>query len=91
VLNEVQITCLPQYLPEFIELDLSNAEVGQVIHVSQLPMPEGVRPVLHGKEDPVVVTIAMPSVKVEEEEATAAAAPVVAAAPAAAAPKAEKK
>ncbi len=93
VLNEIQISCLPQYLPEFIELDLSNAEVGQVIHVSQVPMPEGVKPVLHGKEDPVVVTIALPSVKVEEEETPEAAAPAAAAvaAPAAAAPAAAKK
>ncbi len=101
VLNEVQVTCLPKHLPEFIELDLSNVEVGQVIHVSQVPMPEGVKPVLHGKEDPVVVTIALPSVKVEEEEteaaaaaaapAAAAAAPAAAAAAPAAAKKAEKK
>jgi len=95
VLNEVQITCLPRHLPEFIEVDLSNAEVGQVIHVSQIPMPEGVRPLLHGKEDPVVLTVALPSVKAEEEAAAEAApaAAVAAAAPAAApaAKKAEKK
>ena len=91
VLNEVQITCLPQYLPEFIELDLSSAEVGQVIHVSQVPMPEGVKPVLHGKEDPVVVTIALPSVRTEEEETPEAAPAAAAAAPAAAAPAAAAK
>jgi large subunit ribosomal protein L25 len=95
VLNEIQITCLPQFLPEFIALDLSTAEVGQVVHVSQVPMPEGVRPVLHGKEDPVVVTISLPSVKTEEEvapeAAPAAAAPAAAAPAAAAAKKPEKK
>jgi large subunit ribosomal protein L25 len=95
VLNEIQITCLPKFLPEFIALDLSTAEVGQVVHVSQVPMPEGVRPVLHGKEDPVVVTISLPSVKTEEEVAPevapAAAAPAAAAPAAAAAKKPEKK
>ena len=95
VLNEVQITCLPRHLPEFIEVDLSNAEVGQVIHVSQVPMPEGVRPLLHGKEDPVVLTVALPSVKAEEEPAAeaapAAAAPAATPAAAPAAKKAEKK
>lgn len=92
VLNEIEITCLPRHLPEFIEVDLANAEVGLVIHVSQVPMPEGVRPALHGKEDPVVVTVALPSVKAEEEEAAAAApaAATPAAAPAAKAPAAKK-
>jgi len=87
VLNEIEVSCLPKDLPEFIELDLANATVGQVIHVSQVPMPAGVKAVLHGKEDPVVVTISIPSVKAEEEEGTEAAAE---AAPAAAAPAAKK-
>jgi len=88
VLNEIEVSCLPKDLPEFIELDLGNATVGQVIHVSQVPMPAGVKAVLHGKEDPVVVTISIPTVKAEEEEAEAPA--EAAAAPAAAAPAAKK-
>ena len=68
VLNELQISCLPRHLPEFIELDLSTAEIGDVYHVSEIPMPEGVRVVLHGREDPVVVTIALPAQEVEEQE-----------------------
>lgn len=66
VLNELQVSCLPRYLPEFIELDLSTAEVGDVYHVSEIPMPEGVKAILHGKEDPVVVTVALPVEEVEE-------------------------
>lgn len=90
VLNEIQVTCLPADLPEFIEIDLAGAAVGQVIHVSQVPMPAGVKAVLHGKEDPVVVTVSLPSVKGEEEPA-AEAAPAAAASAAPAAKKAEKK
>ena len=72
VLNELQITCLPRYLPEFIELDLSTAEIGDVYHVSELPMPEGVKAILHGKEDAVVVTVALPAEEIEEEIAEVA-------------------
>ncbi len=61
VLNEIEVSCLPSKLPEFIELDLANLELGQVIHVSQVPMPEGVKPVLHGREDPVVAIAAKPA------------------------------
>ncbi len=66
VLNDLQVSCLPRYLPEFIELDLSTAEIGDVYHVSEIPMPEGVKAILHGKEDPVVVTVALPAEEVEE-------------------------
>jgi large subunit ribosomal protein L25 len=41
--NEVEIVCLPENLPEFIELDLSTMEVGQSLHLSDLPLPEGVK------------------------------------------------
>ena len=40
--NEVEIVCLPENLPEAIELDLANMEVGQSLHLSDLPLPEGV-------------------------------------------------
>ena len=42
VLNELEVSCLPGQLPEFITVDLSTLEAGQSIHVSQLNLPEGV-------------------------------------------------
>jgi large subunit ribosomal protein L25 len=75
VLNEIEISCLPANLPEFIEVDLSAVTIGQVIHVSQVPMPEGVKPVLHGREDPVVVTVTKPGGGGDEEAPAAAAEP----------------
>jgi len=75
VLNEIEISCLPAKLPEFIEVDLSEVSIGQVIHVSQVPMPEGVKPVLHGREDPVVVTVTKPGGGGDEEAPAAAAEP----------------
>ncbi len=40
--NDIEITCLPKDLPEFITVDLSNLNIGQIIHLSELVLPEGV-------------------------------------------------
>lgn len=56
VINEIEITCLPKDLPEFIEVDLSAIVVGQAIHASDLKLPAGVSLVLHGQENPVIAT-----------------------------------
>lgn len=40
--SELDITCLPGDLPEFIEVDLANLDVGQTIHLSDLKLPKGV-------------------------------------------------
>jgi len=42
VTTQVHVSCLPNDLPEFVEVDLSNLEAGGSIHVSQLTMPPGV-------------------------------------------------
>ena len=41
-LTEVEISCLPKYLPEYLEVDLSAREKGQILHLSDLKLPEGV-------------------------------------------------
>ncbi|HEU0200089.1 MAG TPA: 50S ribosomal protein L25/general stress protein Ctc [Burkholderiaceae bacterium] len=97
VLSEVDIACLPKDLPEFIEVNLSGLKATDTIKVLDLEMPAGVKPVVKGKENPVVVSVTIPGAHVEEEAAapTAPAAEVPATAqkaPAAApAPAAEKK
>jgi large subunit ribosomal protein L25 len=78
VLNEIDITCLPKDLPEFVEVDLGTLAVGQSLHASGVKLPAGVALVAHGKLDPVVATAVMPRAHVEAEEAAtteAAAAP----------------
>ena len=59
-LNEVEISCLPKDLPAFIEVDLANIAVGDVIHLSELTLPQGVEiPALNfGKEHDIAVVIA---------------------------------
>ncbi|GAB1262538.1 50S ribosomal protein L25/general stress protein Ctc [Aurantivibrio plasticivorans] len=51
-MTELDITCLPQNLPEFIEVDLAEVEVGQIIHISDLKLPKGVESVAlsHGED-----------------------------------------
>jgi large subunit ribosomal protein L25 len=41
-MNQVEITCLPQHLPECLEIDMSSVEAGQIVHLSDINMPEGV-------------------------------------------------
>ena len=72
VINELDISCLPDDLPGFIEVDMGNLTVGHSIHVKDLVLPNGVLPVLHRGENPVVATIVVPVLITEEEEAAAA-------------------
>lgn len=74
VLTELDIACLPADLPEFIEVDLGALKVGENIHVSQLKLPKGVKPVLHSTDDGVVVAIVGKGGRAEEAEGDAPAA-----------------
>src|SRR5262245_1191131 len=76
VLSEVDISCLPKDLPEFIEVDLSALKATDTIKVLDLKLPQGVKAVVRGKENPVVVSVTIPAAVVEEEPT---AAPVAAA------------
>jgi large subunit ribosomal protein L25 len=97
VMQDVDIACLPRDLPEFIEVDLSGLTAQDTLKVRDLKMPDGVKPVLKGKENPVVVSVTILGAQVEEEAAAAAApaaeVPATAqkAPPTAAAAPAEKK
>ena len=82
--NEVEVSCLPKDLPEFIEVDMSTLALNESIHMSQLKIPEGVELTALAKEDAAVASIHSP--RAEEPEAVAAAAAATeGAAPAAAA------
>jgi len=70
--TEVEITCLPKDLPEFLAVDTLHMNIGDSIHLSQIPLPDGVEiPALaHGPEhDQPVVSIQMSRVtEIEEVE-----------------------
>jgi len=73
VMTELDITCLPKDLPEFIEVDLTNMEVGTSIHLSDLKLPQGVSAVVSGgAEDLTIATASAPTVKAGDEAAPAA-------------------
>jgi large subunit ribosomal protein L25 len=72
VMNDLDITCFPDDLPEFIEVDLGNLSVGNSIHAKDLVLPKGVEAVLHKGENPVVATVILPALITEEEEAATA-------------------
>ena len=78
VLNEIDITCFPADLPEFIQVDLGNLSVGNSVHARQLTLPQGVELALHKNEDPVVATVVVPQLITEDEEKAADAAVVAA-------------
>ena len=73
-LNELDVSCLPQDLPAFIEVDLKDLKAGQSIHVSQLALPKGVKAIVHGSDDPVVVVITAKKAAAEAAEGEAPAA-----------------
>ncbi|SFB27081.1 large subunit ribosomal protein L25 [Collimonas sp. OK607] len=83
VIADLDIACLPADLPEFVEVDLTNIEVGHSIHLADLKLPKGVTAV--SQENLTIATASIPAGKVEAE------APAAAAAPAADAPAADKK
>jgi large subunit ribosomal protein L25 len=63
LMTQVEVACLPENLPEFIEIDLFDVEMDGIVHMSDLKLPEGVRiPALqHGAEhDQAIVTINKP-------------------------------
>lgn len=69
VLNEIEVSCLPGQLPEFITVDLTNMDVGTSLHASNLTLPEGVTIITHGSD----LTIATASVPAGQVSADAAA------------------
>jgi large subunit ribosomal protein L25 len=64
IITELQITCLAQQLPAFIEVDLSGLTKGHSVHVNDLKIPAGIKVVTHGKPNPVVATPVEPVVEV---------------------------
>ncbi|MEK3884231.1 50S ribosomal protein L25 [Paenibacillus sp. PL2-23] len=69
VLHELEVQCLPSDIPEIVEVDVSELEIGGSLTVSDLQLPQGVE----AKSDPqlVVVTVLAPQKELSEAEAEA--------------------
>ncbi len=59
VVTEIEVKCLPADLPEFIAVDLSNLRKGASLHLADITLPKGVTAVIHGKNNPVLVSVVM--------------------------------
>ena len=71
-MNEIEVSCLPKDLPEYIEVDMLEIDLGESVHLSDITLPEGISSVAlsHG-EDSIDLSIAIvqaPKGVAEEEE-----------------------
>jgi large subunit ribosomal protein L25 len=71
VLNEIDITCFPADLPEFVEVDLGSLSVGNSVHARDLKLPKGVELAIGKADNPAVATVVVPQLVTEEEETAA--------------------
>ncbi len=75
-LNEIEVACLPKDLPEFIEVDTAELEIGDIIHISDIELPEGVTSIdlSHGADHNLTIAsvLARKGGGDEDEEETAA-------------------
>lgn len=70
VFTELDISCLPKDLPEFIQVDLIDLAANKSVHLNDLKMPLGVEiPALTKGGNPAIATIIIPRAVVSEESA----------------------
>lgn len=70
ILTNIEIRCLPDNLPEYIEVDLSKLGLDEYIHLSDLKFPKGVESILLAhKDDQPVASIHVPREEIIEEVA----------------------
>ena len=72
LLNDVEVSCLPKYLPEYLEVDISELELDEMLNLSEIKLPEGVEiPQLApgiDNDQPMVSIHVIKEVVIEEEE-----------------------
>ena len=57
IITDLEISCLPSQLPEFIIADLSKLDAGQSLHVNDIALPEGVTAIIHGENQTVAIAV----------------------------------
>ncbi len=72
-MNDLEIQCLPDDLPEYIEVDLKDLQLGHSLHLNELTFPTGVEPIARWKkENPSVAAVQLPKEAPAEEAEVAA-------------------
>jgi large subunit ribosomal protein L25 len=75
LINDIEVTCLPKDLPEYFEVDIESLELDEMLHLSDIKLPEGVEipQLAQGAEhDQGIVSIHVIKVAVVEEVAAEA-------------------
>jgi large subunit ribosomal protein L25 len=72
IATELEVSCMPKELPEFIAVDLSKLTKGHSLHVNDITLPAGVTAVTHGKTNPVLVAVVATKAEAPAAEADAA-------------------
>jgi large subunit ribosomal protein L25 len=88
VFRSISVTCTPDRIPTKLELDISPLEIGDVLHASDLTLPDGVEAAIDDGE--TIVSLVAPAVEKTPAEATAEAGAEAEAAAGGAAPAGEK-
>jgi large subunit ribosomal protein L25 len=65
--RELEVYCLPANIPEQIEIDITPLEMGDSVHVSEVPLPENVE--IPYEVDFTILTVVSPKMEEPEEEA----------------------
>jgi large subunit ribosomal protein L25 len=64
-LTEIEVSCLPDDLPQYVEIDVAEMTIGDILHLSKIPLPEGVT--LAHAPDPDVPVLIIHGAQVSEE------------------------
>ncbi len=73
VQHEIELVCDAASIPDELHIDLTGLEIGDAIHISQVPLPEGVTPAIDDRDFTVATVVAPSAMKSEEDEAAQAA------------------
>ncbi|MHC5736441.1 50S ribosomal protein L25/general stress protein Ctc [Nostoc sp.] len=66
VITELQVSCAPENIPEIIEIDVSNLQIGDSLRINELVLPEGVT--VLGDAEQVVVSVSQPQISAAAED-----------------------
>ncbi|BAY76672.1 Fis family transcriptional regulator [Nostoc linckia NIES-25] len=71
VVTELQVSCAPENIPEFIDIDVSNLKIGDSLSISDISFPDGVTPLAESER--VIVSLLPPQINAAAEEESEAA------------------
>lgn len=69
LIKDIEVKCLPDNLPEYLEVDISTLQVDESVHMSQIRLPSGVELVTELDEDHDQTVVSIQRPRVEREEA----------------------